>query len=409
MGFVVTAALVTRYPAVTQPVRDGILGGLLAFTGLYVVIVVWRGSLPTSLRWVLAWSGGLVVLYLTSALYSPTPNVGALRPTVQLLLVLAWVLFVYGTDREKTSRFAAFVAVFSFLLAQGSLWAWAGFPHPFTEATVLSASLIPKNSFGAFTAAALFFVLAVSGTRSVKVAQAIGVGLSLTLLWASGSRSPQLAVLVAAAVYVVWPLLVRSRTGYHAVFFCWLIAGGAFVYYYINLSKSDTMARVAVQEFTGQGLYSGRELLWPIAIKYISERPLLGWGAGLDEGEVLLDAELGVAGTGSGTTNAHNLFLAVALKTGIIGLTLQLAMLYSIWLRFYSGRHDRTVRLAAASFMGICVHQLFETSLINTNLSIGALFWAIIAIGMRNSVAPPTLYRARDWRQVLRGQVVANS
>jgi hypothetical protein len=77
--------------------------------------------------------------------------------------------------------------------------------------------------------------------------------------------------------------------------------------------------------------------------------------------------------------------LAVLLKTGIVGLLLQLAILYSIWLHFYPGRHDRTVRLAAACFMGICVHELFETSLIHTNISIGSLFWAIIAIGMRKS------------------------
>ena len=96
--------------------------------------------------------------------------------------------------------------------------------------------------------------------------------------------------------------------------------------------------------------------------------------------------------------NTHNLFLAVALKTGLVGLFLQLGILYAIWLRFYSGRHDRVVRLAAAFFMGICVHQLFETSLINTNLSIGVLFWAIIAIGMTQSDPSRRLYAPGDAR-----------
>jgi O-antigen ligase len=134
--------------------------------------------------------------------------------------------------------------------------------------------------------------------------------------------------------------------------------------------------------------------LWPILLQYAGERPLLGWGVAIDESEILLNAGFGREVRGAATMNAHNLYLSVLLKTGIVGLLLQLAILYSIWLHFYPGRHDRTVRLAAACFIGICVHELFETSLIHSNISIGLLFWAIIAIGMRKSDVSRISYAA---------------
>jgi O-antigen ligase len=328
---------------------------------------------------------------MSSTIYSPTPNVGALRPAVQLLLVFAWLLFVYATN-QRSSRLAAFTCLFAFLVIQSLLWGRAGFPHPLTQAEVSSASMLPKNTLGAFAAAALFFMFSDLGGRRLRLVRIIGIILATALLWASGSRTPQLAVLVAGGLYLSWPLLIRSKWVYRAVFLSWLVAASAFVYYYLSLSKSESMARVAVQELTGQGLYTGRELLWPIVLRYIGERPLLGWGAGLDEAEVLLDAGVSHSAEVASTMNAHNLFLAVAFKTGLVGLFLQIALLAAIWLKFYPGRYDPTVRLAAAAFMGICVHQLFETSLINTNLSIGILFWSIIAIGLRSAETTQTVH-----------------
>jgi O-antigen ligase len=391
MGLGVMAALATRHPAVTQPVRDAVLGGILALAGLYAVLVVWRGRSLTALRWVIVWCASLVTLYVASGFYSPTQTIGALRPAGQLILVIGWFLFVYGTDREKTSRLAPFVVLLAFLLMYGFLWIQAGFPHPYTGAMAHSAGL-HKNILGPFAAVALFFMLAINPTRTAKVARTVGVILSLALLWASGSRGAQVAALVAAAVYVVWPIIGRHKWGYHAVFCCWLLAGTAFIYYYIGVSRSDSIMRAAVEDATGQPLYSGREILWPILLRYTAERPLLGWGVGVDEAEIFLNAGFGKEVAGAATMNAHNLYLTVLLKTGIVGLLLQLAILYSIWLHFYPGRHDRTVRLAAACFMGICVHELFETSLIHTNISIGLLFWAMIAIGMRKSDAAREAY-----------------
>jgi hypothetical protein len=391
MGAGVMAALAARHPAVTQPVRDALLGGVLSFAGLYVVLVLRDWRTITALRWLLLWCASLIALYFVSGFYSPTQTIGGLRPAVQLILVIAWFLFVYGVDRERTSRLAAFVVLLAFLLTYGVVWIQAGFPHPFTGTAAHSASL-HKNILGPFAAVSLFFMLAVGTTRTVRAARMVGVCLSLTLLWASGSRGAQLAALVAGAVYVIWPTIGRHKWAYHAVFWCWLLAGTLFIYYYLGVSRSDSIARAAVQDVTGQPLYSGREILWPILLQYAGERPLLGWGVAIDESEILLNAGFGREVRGAATMNAHNLYLSVLLKTGIVGLLLQLAILYSIWLHFYPGRHDRTVRLAAACFIGICVHELFETSLIQANISIGLLFWAIIAIGMRKSNVSRTSY-----------------
>jgi O-antigen ligase len=373
--------------------------------GLYAVLVAWRGHSLAAVPWVLVWCGSLIALYIASGLYSPTQTIGALRPAGQLILVLAWFLFVYGTDRESTSRRAAFVVLLAFLLMYSVIWAQAGFPHPFTG-TVAHTAGLQKNILGAFAAVGLFFMLATNPTRTVRIARVVGVAAGLTLLWASGSRGAQLATLAAFAVYFILPIVGRRKWAYHGVFLTWLLISSAFIYYYIGHSRANYMARAAVEEATGQPLYSGREILWPILFRYVAERPLLGWGVGINESEIFLNAGFGREVRGAATMNAHNLYLAVVLKTGIVGLLLQLAILYSIWLHFYPGRRDRTVRLAAACFMGICVHELFETSLIHTNISIGALFWAIIAIGMRQSDAA-RVSAQKECRPSARAEVVS--
>jgi hypothetical protein len=385
-GGVVLAALATRYPGITQAIRDASLGAMLAVAGLYGVLIISRNRLPVALRWVVASCVSLIGLYVASVLWTPTPTLGALRPAAQLILVFGWILFAYGTSDQKASRGVYVATLLAFLLIQGFLWAQAGFAHPFTGSVVRGQELLHKNVLGAFAAAALFFMLATDTRRTGTIARTIGVILSVALLWASGSRGSQLSVLVAAAVYLAWPLVIRRRWTYHAVFACLVIASSAFVYYYLALSRSDALRRTALPDITGQSLYSGRELLWPIVLQYVGERPLLGWG-GIDQGMLLMNAGFGPHVFGARTMNAHNLYLAVALQTGVIGLLLLMAILYSVWLRFYCGRQDRTVRLVAASFIGICVHQLFETSLIQTNVSIGVLFWAIIAVGLGKSDA----------------------
>jgi O-antigen ligase len=387
-GAVLMVALASRYPGVTQATRDFTLGAILVVAGAYGVFVLSRMHFPVALRWVVVYCVSLIGLYAASVLWTPTPSIGALRPAIQLSLVFGWLLFVYATSDQQASRAVFFVAMLAFVLVQSLLWARAGFP--FLGGSDDSEELLNKNILGAFTAAALFFMLAGAPNRRGRLARVIGIVLALALLLGSGSRDSQLAVLTAAIVYLAWPAISRRRWSFHAAFAIWAIASSAFVFYYLELSRSDIIRQLAIPGITDRSkysiasLYSGREYLWPVVLRYIAERPLLGWG-GIDEAAILMGAGLGRHFPGVNNMGTHDLYLLVALQGGLIGLALLLAALYSVWLRFYHGRREQIVRLAAASFIGICVHQLFETSLIQTNISIGVLFWAIIAIGVRKS------------------------
>src|SRR4051812_31339815 len=75
-----------------------------------------------------------------------------------------------------------------------------------------------------------------------------------------------------------------------------------------------------------------RLTIWPLAIDYIKERPVAGYGfgRGLLREELIVRAQpAGAAAVNSNLWHTHNVFLEMAVQTGIIGLALFLVLLGS--------------------------------------------------------------------------------
>ena len=70
------------------------------------------------------------------------------------------------------------------------------------------------------------------------------------------------------------------------------------------------------------------------------------------------------------------------LQAGIVSLVVLGVTLWSIWLSLYNKRKDTIVRLAGSFLLGALVHEAFEVSLTQNNLTVGIIIWSIIAIGV---------------------------
>ena len=81
------------------------------------------------------------------------------------------------------------------------------------------------------------------------------------------------------------------------------------------LRHEQSVATQRWQQALQEGKFDGREKIMPASLEMFIERPFLGWQP------VKFQYELGrrVLGTGSGTKDAHNLFLHLLLEVGLVG------------------------------------------------------------------------------------------
>jgi len=378
--FVLAVALVTRTAAISQVTRTAVLGVSLGVAALYVIFgLIRRGVLPKILVKFVVFSALLVAVYSISVIYSPN-KVAALYTTAQLSLVLLWVLFVSFVRWTLPVIRIVYALIALFVLINFTLWWSEGFIVQF------KGFLNHKNSFGAIIFSSLFFIIYAQASdrrQFVRILFPPLFVMSSLLVWASGSRTSLISALVSLFVYAMWPAITRNRFLYILTFAALITGLVAVIFVYIGLANYgfyDSLQEIT-REHTYGPFHTGREIAWPILIDHISQKPLLGWGAGFHEESIL--EGIGIIAEAS---TAENLYLAVAMQTGMLGIILLAGLLISIWSIFYIFRADPVVRLSAAFFFGICVHQCFELSLIQNNISVAVLFWTIIGIGINRVI-----------------------
>lgn len=314
----------------------------------------------------------VTAFYVTSTLLEP--NAAAFSNTVQLILVIGFML---GFSQVKWNRAALkpFFWVFTLILAAHLVW-WilAGYPKLF------QGFMAHPNGLGLFVLTLAFFpVLVYLGSVHSSVIRYVALAstaTSFTLLYASGSRASWLAAGTMLAVLLAWPLITRTRLLFHAAFAFALSAALTATWFYQE--GPDTVWGQQLQylsvEYTGQNFFSGRQLFWGDLEQAIRERPWFGHGAG------------SIAESFTGYSwSSHNLYLQTSLQVGILGLASLVFMLWNIWGQMWQGRHAIGVRLSAAFLVGILVHQVFEVSLTQNNLANGFMIWLVLAIGLNLS------------------------
>jgi O-antigen ligase len=326
-------------------------------------------SIPRQTFTILIAALPVMAVYLISAVLHP--ELSALTTVAQLVLAVVFLLGFSLVNWDKATLKPLFWIFCVLLIFHALWWLAAGMPRMFRGFTG------HPNTFGLFSLLLTFvpiLMLYLSRRNTVLRIAALLSSLSgLVLVYASTSRAIWLAAAVAVVVFIVWPIIARSRFLFHMSLLMVFAASIATTWLYIVAPKHEwgwQLQELSLR-YTGKGFFSGRHRFWDELVVAIEARPWFGYGAGA------------VAETFTGFYwSAHNLYLQTSLQVGVLGLGALLLMLWVVWGQLWPGRESIYVRLSVAFFLGILTHQIFEISLTQNNLATGFVIWLILAIGL---------------------------
>jgi O-antigen ligase len=212
----------------------------------------------------------------------------------------------------------------------------------------------------------------------------------LRAVWLSGSRGG-----VAASLATFLPLglfLPRRRIGA-------VISGGVIALAVVAVIQGDLLNSPKLQRFLtlshfeSTETYRWRQEQWAIFMDRIKESPLTGVGSDVDRSLAEMDR----------AQTPHNVYLAVAMRSGVVGLGLTLILLAAVSLAcmrglFHPGSHPEARVLwmgLLGGIVGLCVHGIGEATILLTQVLF--LFWTILGFAMVEAAGSSSM-RAPGWR-----------
>jgi O-antigen ligase len=382
LGLFATLASINNYSVWAVTMAGQVVVGLVMFYAAYLLLSCWLagGRWPRALLSAAAWSAAFIGFYCIG--FFVQGSFRGFRYSV-LSAILYLMLFLMLALVRYTNNFLLALG-WCFGLFNGLLGVWwlaLGLPAEFT------AHMTNPNLSGGFFGFSLFFILLALQARQHQLLRLALAGLAvLTLLlsFTSASRAIMLALAGLAIVYYSWRWLTARRWRFYTAF--WVLVGVIIVITItipiLQMLPFYEQATALSEELFHKNLQSGRNVIWTLVFQGILDAPLFGHGPYyLPRNLFAIDL------------SAHNLYLQVALQVGLLGVSALLAMLYAVWRVFWQGRHDNRVRLAAGFTAAILIHQTFDVSLTQHNLSLGLLMWMIMGLGAGlaiNSSPPAT-------------------
>lgn len=186
-------------------------------------------------------------------------------------------------------------------------------------------------------------------------------------------RTLAITTMIIYIIYVIIGKLTRNRYAY-IVFLASVfigIIGFTYLYVYLQYTGFGYSINQIFRTYTGGNFFSGRNSIWEVAFKYISEAKYFGYG--LDHNITRIS---GI------DKSVHNTYLYMLLQGGIVGLTFFFIFILSLWKKYYSYLNNHVVRLSASYLIGILVYINFEVSLIGNTVGPGIFMWLVIGVGL---------------------------
>lgn len=236
-------------------------------------------------------------------------------------------------------------------------------------------TLIPEsfhwNSKSGFLFLHLFFVLV--GGRNTRV----GVIL-YSLLWSyiayfHDDRAYLIALLVLILAKTAWPLLSKSRALSSWVLWAFFALLAVVPYFYVKLSTSTYRARLdsLALEYGDSRFFSGRDVIWSRMYGEMEGQILFGGGHEISP-STLLGMDL----------SAHNTYVALASRTGVIGTLLFFLFCLTLFYTYKDVKQDRVISWSAAYSFAILFKQSTEISLTGNNVSLAIPSWLVLCFGV---------------------------
>lgn len=332
---------------------------------------------------ILGWTALFVVWSWLSLLWSIHLEATIVRCfTYSQLFVATWLMFHFSVRGNRLESLMWAYVLGAYVAVGATFWAYA----QEMEATYLrfAAEGFDPNDLGMYLSLAMVIAWYL-GLHSKHVAKLIAWGfvpVAATAVLLTASRTSALA-LVLASIYMLLSL--------NKVDWKWGVGGLALLlgvggYLFTFLVPEYSFARIlTIQEELAGGTLNWRKEIWSAGLSAFEGYPVLGAGAGCFRDAV---------GPYLGDNLApHNVFLAIAVEGGVIGLVLWLGMLITASIPLWLNKHaDRT-------FWGFLLGVLL-VSFLALNFEWRKATWMVLALAAaastrRGTVEQPSYTKAK--------------
>jgi len=249
--------------------------------------------------------------------------------------------------------------------------------------------IMSKNNFGFFCCYMVFFFIYLYEVSKNKLSKFFNFGMvivSTTFLIISYTRAAWASFIAA------FPSLIFATQNKKKALLLFIAV------IIIGVSLSPIIYFGAYKEITEKKEYGFSSwhfrwaYAWPASIKAFQEKPIMGWGLGNNLHALTKAAKL--------RNTSHNDYLLVLVETGIIGLSLYLWLLASLFRRTMVGirqAEDDATRLLCISALAIFIAYLFGSGAEHLLQTPGATGYVITILAMAHgTVLASERKRERD-------------
>lgn len=317
-------------------------------------------------------AGILSILFLLRINFDPFMS-SSVNSSLGVLLLFSFLILI-ALGHWDLSSLRPFCVVLTMYVLFIFCWAaQAGFPKRF------SAYALNENSLGSFLFGVLFLfgLWFIEEKKYWRIICGAAILMSSVLIFLTDSRKLLLGSLCGVAVYFLWPLFFRKRLIRIVGFLVFIFGIILFVYLYVYFSESSYSATIEDFVFTVTGgRFYNRVDLWENALEVIGAKPFFGYGTGKT-----------LSNLGQDFYSAHNLYLGVTIRVGIVGVFFLFLFFGKLWGFLEKFSNDKVVRFAACELLAIMLVSLFGNIIIIGNTPCTLIVFIGLGIGMSHVIA----------------------
>ena len=217
----------------------------------------------------------------------------------------------------------------------------------------------------------LYFIFIDNKTKYISKILFSVLWLNIALM--NGERTQVLVSMLGLIIYIFINKFKNHKKIY-ALFFIVvssLLVLIPIIYTVLSLSEYRWSLDSMAIQFTGSRFFSGRDTVWAVLLNNYLENDIY-FGAGHHLTPKLIS---------SIEYSAHNTYIIILVRTGLIGLILFFNFLKQIWMSYFKNLNNKYTRLSATYFLTILLKQSSEMGLIGNNMALSVISWIIICFG----------------------------
>jgi O-antigen ligase len=194
--------------------------------------------------------------------------------------------------------------------------------------------------------------------------------LFLITFFAFHSRTTSVAIIIYLLLYYNFKTICKTRLRIIMFTTMYFIILGITIYYYVFIAiNSDYFNNF--NSWGEKGVF-GRLPLWIELMNYIGAKPLWGYGSNISS-EFIYSVEIGR------NLSAHNTYLNLLFRNGILGFAIIFLLWFKIILYFQKNRQSKSARVGISFlFASLWMASAYEM-IYSTIMSFNLFYWIILA------------------------------